>query len=161
MPVTSLSHTAEETKNLGVLFGQELAPGGLVCFRGDLGAGKTTFIQGVLSACGAEKPYVSPTFVIMKEYDLALPTETGIRRIYHADAYRIEQADDFEKIGFSEWQSDREGVVLLEWPELIEAILPERRIEVALRLGEEESRVIDITPFRSSELSGILEEQGS
>ena len=161
MPVTSLSHTAEETKNLGVLFGQELAPGGLVCFRGDLGAGKTTFIQGVLSACGAEKPYVSPTFVIMKEYDLALPTETGIRRIYHADAYRIEQADDFEKIGFSEWLSDTEGVVLLEWPERVAALLPERRIEVALRLGAEESRVIDITPFRSSELSGILEEQGS
>lgn len=149
MPVTSLSHTAEETSNLGALFGRALLPGSLVCFRGDLGAGKTTFIQGVLTACGAEKPYVSPTFVIMKEYDLAVPTETGIRRIYHADAYRIEQADDFEKIGFSEWLSDHEGVVLLEWPERIEAILPDRRIEVSLHPGEGESRTIDIMPFRS------------
>lgn len=149
MQTTFLSHTAEETRDAGGLFGRELLPGSLVCFRGDLGAGKTTFIQGVLSACGGEKPYVSPTFVIMKEYDLALPTATGIRRIYHADAYRIEQAEDFEKIGFSEWLSDHEGVVLLEWPERIEAILPEQRIEVSLRPGEGESRTIDIVPFRS------------
>lgn len=149
MPATTLSHTAEETRGLGAAFGRALRPGEAVCFRGDLGAGKTTFIQGVLSVCGAERPYVSPTFVIMKEYDLATPTETGIRRIYHADAYRIEQADDFEKIGFSEWLSDPEGVVLLEWPERIESILPSRRIEVSLCLSEGESRRISIEPFRS------------
>lgn len=97
--------------------------------------------------------------MIMKEYDLAVPTETGIRRIYHADAYRIERADDLEKIGFSEWLSDSEGIVLLEWPERVAAILPEQRVEVSLRLGEEESRMIDIAPFQSSELSGILEEK--
>lgn len=139
------SSTAQETQERGAQFARTLMPGTLVCFRGDLGAGKTTFIQGLLAACGAEKPYVSPTFVLMKEYDLAFPTETGVRRIYHADAYRIERADDFEKIGFSEWLSDREGVVLLEWPERIASILPEQYIEVSLELGTGETRAINIT----------------
>jgi tRNA threonylcarbamoyladenosine biosynthesis protein TsaE len=136
METSTLS--AEATKQVGAEFGHALAAGTLVCFRGDLGAGKTTFIQGILEACGALPPFVSPTFVLMKEYHLAEPTPNGIRRIYHADAYRMETAEDFEKIGFSEWCSDPEGLVLLEWPERIEALLPKTRMEVSLRLVDEE-----------------------
>lgn len=131
------THTAEETKKVGLEFGNLLLPGTLVCFRGDLGAGKTTFIQGILEACGARPPFVSPTFVLMKEYHLAAPTQNGIKRIYHADAYRMETAEDFEKIGFSEWCDDPEGVVLLEWPERIEDILLEHRVEIELSLEKE------------------------
>lgn len=141
------SGSAEETRALGVGFGQSLVPRTLVCFRGDLGAGKTTFIQGVLAACGANPPFVSPTFVLMKEYDLVVPTSNSIRRIYHADAYRIERVEHFENIGFAEWCADPEGVVLLEWPERIEALLPETRIEITLSLqsNEETSREVHIS----------------
>lgn len=139
-----ITHSAEETRAQGELLGQTLMPGTLVCLRGALGAGKTTFMQGVLAACGAEKPYVSPTFVLMKEYDLALPTATGIKRIYHADAYRIDTPLDFEKIGFSEWLSDREGVVLLEWPEKVEGLLPERGVVITLRSVSDEEREIHV-----------------
>lgn len=139
-----ITHSAEETRAQGERLGQILMPGTLVCLRGALGAGKTTFMQGVLAACGAEKPYVSPTFVLMKEYDLALPTATGIKRIYHADAYRIDTPLDFEKIGFSEWLSDREGVVLLEWPEKVEGLLPERGVVVTLRSVSDEEREIHV-----------------
>lgn len=141
-----ITSTAEETRHLGREFGETLLPGTLVCFRGDLGAGKTTFIQGVLAGCGAEPPFVSPTFVLMKEYHLAQPTRSGIRRIYHADAYRMETAEDFEKIGFTEWCADTEGVVLLEWPERIEPLLSDQRTEVSLRLidGEDSAREIHI-----------------
>ncbi len=143
-----ITHSAEETRAQGELLGQTLMPGTLVCLRGALGAGKTTFMQGVLAACGAEKPYVSPTFVLMKEYDLALPTATGIKRIYHADAYRIDTPLDFEKIGFSEWLSDREGVVLLEWPEKVEDLLPEERCEITLTLGQEDIREVRIAELK-------------
>ncbi|MBP6889782.1 MAG: tRNA (adenosine(37)-N6)-threonylcarbamoyltransferase complex ATPase subunit type 1 TsaE [Candidatus Moranbacteria bacterium] len=140
------SPSAEETRRAGLEFGKTLSPGTLVCFRGDLGAGKTTFIQGVLTACGAALPFVSPTFVLMKEYCLVQSTESGIWRVYHADAYRMETAEDFEKIGFSEWCADRDGVVLLEWPGRVESLLPENRIEIQLNLeeGKEETRSISI-----------------
>lgn len=131
-----LTHTAEETQKVGLEFGTSLLPGTLVCFRGDLGAGKTTFIQGILRACGARPPFVSPTFILMKEYDLDTPTANGIRRVYHSDAYRMERAEDFEKIGFTEWCADPEGIVFLEWPERIESLLPKHGIEVRLDIGE-------------------------
>jgi tRNA threonylcarbamoyladenosine biosynthesis protein TsaE len=141
-----LTHTAEETQKVGLEFGTFLLPGTLVCFRGDLGAGKTTFIQGILRACGARPPFVSPTFVLMKEYHLVEPTQNGIRRIYHADAYRMETAEDFEKIGFTEWCADPEGIVLLEWPERIESLLPNTRIDITLSLkaGSDTHREIRI-----------------
>lgn len=82
--------------------------------------------------------------MLMKEYDLALPTATGIKRIYHADAYRIDTPLDFEKIGFSEWLSDREGVVLLEWPEKVEGLLPERGVVITLRSVSDEEREIHV-----------------
>lgn len=146
MSVLHISRSAEATRSLGATLAAELTPGTLICFRGDLGAGKTTFIQGLLAACGAEPPFVSPTFVLMKEYDLAVPTPSGIRRIYHTDAYRMERAEDFENIGFLEWCADSEGLVLLEWPERIESLLPHRRTEVSLRLidGQDSAREIGI-----------------
>jgi len=139
------SETAEETRLLGRDFGNTLSPRTLICFRGDLGAGKTTFIQGILRACGARPPFVSPTFILMKEYDLDTPTANGIRRVYHADAYRMERAEDFEKIGFTEWCADPEGIVLLEWPERIESLLPEQRIEIRFSIGAENMDARKIT----------------
>ncbi|MDQ5976646.1 MAG: tRNA threonylcarbamoyladenosine biosynthesis protein TsaE [Patescibacteria group bacterium] len=140
------SETAEETRLLGRDFGNTLSPGTLICFRGDLGAGKTTFIQGMLAVLGARPPFVSPTFILMKEYDLDTPTANGIRRVYHADAYRMERAEDFEKIGFTEWCADPEGIVLLEWPERIEALLSNTRIDITLSLktGSDTHREIRI-----------------
>ena len=138
------TRTTEETRAIGAELAREIIPGTLVCFYGDLGAGKTTLIQGFLAECGAERPYVSPTFVLMKQYDLTQPTTLGIKRIYHADAYRIEHAEDFMKLGFAEWYADPEATLLLEWPERVNELLPLDRIEITLSLGEEETRDISI-----------------
>lgn len=142
---THTTHSREETLALGRDLTRQLTPGTLVTFQGDLGAGKTTLIQGILAGLGAERPYVSPTFVIMKQYDLPAPatpkalqaglktpSRTGIRRVYHADAYRV-GAEDFAKLGFAEWLSDPEGLVLLEWPERVADILPKRKISITLK----------------------------
>lgn len=139
----TIYHTtsAEETRSLGKELSQKVAPKTLLCLRGELGSGKTTFTQGLLEGLGAEKPFVSPTFVIMKEYELKIPTKTGIERIYHTDAYRVEEKD-FETIGFSEWCADPKGIVILEWPERISGILPKGALNLSFKaLSENERRI--------------------
>ncbi len=121
----------EETQELGRTLARALLPGVLVTLSGDLGAGKTTLTQGILESLGAEKPYTSPTFVIMKEYTLPVATERGIRRIYHVDTYRIAEKD-LEHLGFEEWCSDPTGLVILEWPERVQMLLPMKRIDIIL-----------------------------
>lgn len=135
--------SAEETRALGKRLAGEIPPGTLLCLMGDLGAGKTTLVQGLLEGLGAERPYVSPTFVIMKQYDLAAPSMTGITRVYHADAYRV-QEKDFTEIGFAEWRADQDGLIILEWPERIVTILPEKRIDITITALSEMEREIKI-----------------
>ena len=139
----STTHSAEETRAFGKKLAGEIVPGTTLCLQGDLGAGKTTLVQGLLESLGAERPYVSPTFVIMKQYDLPAPSATGIRRIYHADAYRVEEKD-FREIGFAEWCADDEGLVILEWPERISNMLPQKRIDVTLQSLSETEREISL-----------------
>lgn len=154
MKKTYTTSSAEETRDSGRKLAKTALPGTLFCLWGDLGAGKTTFVQGLLEGLGASRPYISPTFVIMKQYDLpkrqtglpmgqtGLPVpSTGIERIYHADAYRVE-TKDFETLGFAEWCADPKGITVLEWPERIASLLPEKRMDITLRSISENEREI-------------------
>ncbi len=142
MRETHTTHSAEETRAVGQQLATTLLPGTLLCLTGDLGAGKTTLVQGLLEGLGAERPYVSPTFVIMKQYELPRASAMGIKRVYHADAYRVE-SKDFTEIGFAEWCSDPEGLVILEWPERIADLLPEKRIDIIITsLSETEREIV-------------------
>ncbi len=125
MSTTYTTTSAQETRILGEKIAQTIPSGTLVCLFGDLGLGKTTLTQGILKGLGAEEPYISPTFVIMKQYDLK-ESINDIERIYHVDAYRAEMKD-FEVLGFSEWCEDKQGIIILEWPERIKDILPEKK----------------------------------
>lgn len=116
------TQSAEELREVGRKFSKGARPG-VVALSGELGAGKTTFAQGVLSGLGATGPFTSPTFVIMKRYDLAIP-QNGIARIFHVDAYRVDE-EDLRAQGFLEWASDPEGLVLLEWPERAPGLVPD------------------------------------
>lgn len=138
-----ITHSAEETRRLGKALAQEMLPGTLLCLTGDLGAGKTTFTQGFLEGLGAARPYVSPTFVIMKQYDLPAPTTNGIERVYHADAYRVE-AKDFEHLGFAEWCEDKQGIVILEWPERVKNLIPPDAVDIIFTSKSESDREITI-----------------
>lgn len=137
------THSAEETRDFGKKLAGEILPGTLLCLSGDLGAGKTTLVQGLLEGLGAKRPYVSPTFVIMKQYDLLSRSITGITRVYHADAYRV-GAKDFTEIGFAEWCADKQGLVILEWPERITDILLEKKVDIVLTSISETERKIKI-----------------
>lgn len=137
-----ISHSEAETQNIARELASALPCGRVVALRGDLGAGKTAFSSGVLAMLGATGPFPSPTFVIMHRYELANPSPQGIRRIYHIDAYRINDPDDLSRLGFEEWITDPEGLVLLEWPERVENILPENVVTVSLEAVSETERKI-------------------
>jgi tRNA threonylcarbamoyladenosine biosynthesis protein TsaE len=140
MSQTILTHSAEETKELGEKLAREIKPGTLLCLPGDLGAGKTTFVQGFLESLGAIRPYISPTFVIMKQYDLPVPVN-GIERVYHLDAYRV-AAKDLSTLGFTEWLADKQGVVLLEWPEHARELIPKDAKNISFFWKSESEREI-------------------
>ncbi|MDP2838058.1 MAG: tRNA (adenosine(37)-N6)-threonylcarbamoyltransferase complex ATPase subunit type 1 TsaE [Candidatus Moranbacteria bacterium] len=143
MEYSRTTASPEDTEAFGGELVQDISPGTLLCLYGNLGSGKTTFVQGILAALGANRPFVSPTFVIMKQYELPTPSATGIQRVYHADAYRVE-TKDFRELGFAEWCADPEGLVILEWPERIADILPEKRIDITFRALTETKREITL-----------------
>lgn len=92
---------------------------------GDLGSGKTTFVQGFLKGLGVKKRITSPTFVLMKSYKLQT---TSYKKIYHIDCYRIQKPQELSKLGFKEIIDNPENIVLIEWAEKIKKILPKKNV---------------------------------
>lgn len=150
----------EQTKNLGKLLAKELSGGEVICLSGDLGAGKTTFTQGLLNGIGAEGPYTSPTFAIMKEYqvqetrdkeqgtketrDKRQETEFKIQNIYHIDAYRIKEKDLLE-LGWKDFAGKKDCVVIVEWAERITSIIPRNALWINFEWIDENTRKIELS----------------
>jgi tRNA threonylcarbamoyladenosine biosynthesis protein TsaE len=115
-----------ETRAIGGRLVDALGPGDVVALYGTLGAGKTQFVKGVCAALGIPEEQVhSPTFTLVNEYaGAAFP-------VYHFDAYRIERVNEFFELGYEEYFYG-DGVCLIEWPERVEALLPEGTIRFHL-----------------------------
>lgn len=134
------SKSVEQTEQIAADLAQTFKGGECVALYGDLGAGKTQFVRGIVKGLGGEPRSVSsPTFVLLNVY------ESGRLKVFHLDAYRVTGPEDFESIGFSELL-EQGGVVLVEWAERIEALLPEVRVRVCITSTDNESRDIDISP---------------
>ena len=119
------SLNSEETRNIGQRLGQKAKKGDIYCLSGDLGVGKTVFTQGFAKGLGVEEEYVtSPTFTIINEYCGRLP-------FYHFDVYRIGDVEEMDEIGYEDYIYGQ-GVCLIEWSNLIEEILPEKRREITI-----------------------------
>jgi|LakMenEpi03Aug12_release.lakeMendotaPanAssembly.Ray.scaffolds.fasta_scaffold753737_2 tRNA threonylcarbamoyladenosine biosynthesis protein TsaE len=110
-----MSHTLEETKKIAHEFASTLIGGDIVFLEGDLGAGKTSFVQGVLEAFGYTEPVRSPTFSIMNLYPI-MNNET-IKQVIHLDFYRFETPSEMHALGLEEMMEDKKNVFLIEWPE--------------------------------------------
>lgn len=112
---SQISHSEEETIEIGDKFAGELKAGDIVAFYGDLGTGKTEFIKGICNHFGVDDIITSPTFTIMNQY------ESNHRNkdipIYHIDLYRIKSAKELEEIGFNECLFDSDSIKLIEWAE--------------------------------------------
>ena len=111
------SNSPEETKRFAEAFAKRLSPGSVVTLDGDLGAGKTAFVQGMAKGLGITVYISSPTFTIVQIY------EEGRLPFYHFDVYRIGDVEEMEEIGYEDCFYG-EGICLIEWANLIEEILP-------------------------------------
>jgi tRNA threonylcarbamoyladenosine biosynthesis protein TsaE len=129
-----ITENSEETQSLGLLMAKEIRFGGVILLSGDLGAGKTTLTQGLLSGLNVPEPYTSPTFVIMKKYGL---------NIYHFDAYRVEK-EDILNLGWEEIMTDMSNIVIVEWAERIREIAPKGAYWVDFLWMDENRRKIKI-----------------
>lgn len=126
----------EETRELGRFIAGLLGPGGYISLYGNLGAGKTTFVQGLADGLGVGDLYItSPTFSLVNVH-------RGRLTLYHIDLYRLSGPDDLEDIGFSEFPGD--GVAAVEWPERAGRELPDDRLEVHIEHAEENGRMITL-----------------
>ena len=127
-----LAASPEETQAVGQAIAPAFGSGDVVSLTGDLGAGKTTFVQGVARALGVTDRVVSPTFTLVREYESTLP-------IYHFDVYRLDHLQDVLDLGFEEIL-DLGGIVFIEWGDAIEALLPEAYLQIELTIPGEDSR---------------------
>lgn len=114
----------------------------LVTLSGELGAGKTSFTQGLARALGVEETVTSPTFVLEKIYALPEATGRGFKRLAHIDAYRLERGTALVPLGFHELMQDRHTLILLEWPERVADALPAEAIRLQLSVNEDNTRSI-------------------
>lgn len=134
---TSLTTTSpEETEAAGARLGATLGPGDVVALSGELGAGKTVFVQGLVRALGVAGGATSPTFVLVNEY-------RGRLAVHHVDAYRTTSLAELRDLGLEEMM-DGEGVTVIEWAERLEPLLPARAVRVRIAGVGDESREISI-----------------
>lgn len=133
-----ITQSAQETQKLGEKIGRGLKKGKVVALYGELGGGKTTFIQGLARGLGVKKRVISPTFVFSREYPLQRKT------FYHVDLYRIEEADQAKGLGLKEMFSDPTAIVAIEWAEKIKKRLPKERMDVFFEYLDENKRRIRI-----------------
>ncbi|MFK0729743.1 MAG: tRNA (adenosine(37)-N6)-threonylcarbamoyltransferase complex ATPase subunit type 1 TsaE [Gloeotrichia echinulata GP01] len=141
---------AEATLGLGISLGASLTPGSVILLEGDLGAGKTTLVQGIGKGLGIAEPIVSPTFTLINEY-----TE-GRLALYHLDLYRLEPQDVAALNLESYWEGIEviPGIVAIEWAERM-SYKPDSYLRVRLIYGNDGDRQAEITPFNSTISEGI------
>jgi tRNA threonylcarbamoyladenosine biosynthesis protein TsaE len=129
---TFITEDSKQTKKLGEILAEEIKGGAVICLSGDLGAGKTTFTQGLLKGLKARGPYTSPTFVIMKKYK---------KNIFHFDAYRV-GAKDILNLGWEEIVANKKNVIIVEWADRIKKIIPKKSLWINFEWQGEEKRKI-------------------
>ena len=129
----------EETQQLGFDFAKTLKGGQVIALHGDLGAGKTTFVQGLAKGLGITKNIISPTFIIMRTY--GIPSGDSLN-FYHVDLYRIESEHDIEGLGLLELLQDPNNIIVIEWSEKIEHLLPTNKKAIFLTYLENDRREI-------------------
>ena len=134
------TYSEEETIELAQNIESEKFPNMVICLMGDLGTGKTVFTKGFAQALEVQEEVTSPTFTIIKEYT------SGELPLYHMDVYRLD--GKVEDLGLEEY-FNKKGITIIEWADLIEDYLPEKRLDIKIKSSgeDEDKRIITITPY--------------
>jgi len=138
--ITSLK---EETQQVGEDLVSNLKDKNIIALYGDLGSGKTTFVQGLAKGLGIKKRIISPTFVLVREHRI-MNQESRIMNLYHIDLYRIENVSEIKNLGLEEIMNDRNNIVAIEWAEKMGSLLPKKRLDIRFKYMDENKREIFI-----------------
>jgi tRNA threonylcarbamoyladenosine biosynthesis protein TsaE len=134
-----LSHSPEQTRRLGMRLGAFLQAGDVVCLQGDLGAGKTTFVQGLAAGWGSLDAVSSPTFILVNLYRRA---DGG--QLFHFDTYRVESTLEAEELDLDAMFSA--GPLVIEWPERMAGVLPAEQLWIKLEHVDSDRRKLTFLP---------------
>ena len=140
----------KETQKIGEHLAQTIVKSGLqkkavvICLQGDLGAGKTTFIQGFAQGLGVTEKVLSPTFIVMKRFEI---NKNGFKNFYHIDCYRLEGEKSMEALNLKDIISNPENIVAIEWAERIKKILPKEVVTIQFKYVTENERQLTIHNF--------------
>ena len=128
-----LSRSPEQTRLVGSHLGSALETGDVICLQGDLGAGKTTFVQGIAQGWGSLDSVSSPTFILVNVY-----RRTDQSQLFHMDAYRLDSTPEAEELDLDSMLA--QGALLIEWPERMNGLIPREHLWVHLEHIDEEER---------------------
>lgn len=146
---TYLAEDEAGTQKLGAALAAALPPGTTIALYGTLGAGKTRLVQALATAAGVDRrEVVSPTFVLIQEYH-------GRRMVYHIDAYRLRDENEFEALGPDEYFAS-DGLVLIEWADRVAGSLPRERIDIHVEVAGETARRFTVVA-QGSRYAGVIE----
>lgn len=149
-----ISHSTEKTRSVAKNLIEEIysnndtttpknySQAQIICLAGDLGAGKTTFAQGILKTLDAQPPYTSPTFIIVKQYTITGHSHCHI--VYHIDPYRINTPALID-LGWADMCADPHALIILEWPSVVVDIIPPNVTNIVLTSIDEQTRKITIS----------------
>lgn len=135
---TYTSNSPEDTIQFAKNFSKSIEFGTVIFMTGDLGSGKTTFTKGIAAGLGFTNEVQSPTYPILNEYS------ASTNFIYHFDLYRLKSISEFLEIGGIEYLSNKSGLCIIEWPELLDTFDIDNKIEIKFTLIDENKRSIDI-----------------
>ena len=145
--MTTKTTSAEQTKKLGQEIAKEILnmPQGdnaiVVALQGELGSGKTTFVQGLAAGLGVKERVLSPTFLVVKEFELPHKKKT---MLYHIDAYRLESTQELLGLGLKGILANPKHIVVVEWADKVKEILPKNTKWIRFSVTGENSRQVDV-----------------
>jgi tRNA threonylcarbamoyladenosine biosynthesis protein TsaE len=145
-----LTKSAEETKALGFALAKNLNNCDFIALYGNLGGGKTTFVQGLAAGLGIKKRLISPTFIILRSYSINRQNPDE-KMFYHLDLYRIYNEYDLKGIGIEEIIDDKKSIKVVEWAEKMKDFLPEKRMDIFFDYVDENKRQIKIIKYGFSD----------
>jgi len=145
------SRSPEQTRRIGMRVGGALQTGDVICLQGDLGAGKTTFVQGIAKGWGSLDSVSSPTFILVNIYRRA-----DQNQLFHMDAYRLDSTPEAEELDLDSMMAD--GALIIEWPERLADLIPTERLWIKFEHVDDEEREMRFKASgkRYDELLGVV-----
>lgn len=148
--IVFITNNFEETQKIGERFAKTLESERTIALYGELGSGKTTFVQGLAEGLGIKQRIISPTFILARQYKLKAQsskrkTKTQNSKLfYHVDLYRVNNEGEIKGLGVEEMISDPQNIVAIEWAEKMKNLLPKDRIDIYFEYVDEQKRRITI-----------------